>query len=517
VRNGGHRRGKKRAVITAQISEEQAKKNAARVDRLGTEKIGKLLWEFGVPATVASVISALYNIIDSMFLGQGVGPIGLATATVAAPIMTIFIAIGILIGNGGNALIAITLGEGKKKEAEKILGNTFVLAVVASLLVVVLGLIFMDPILSISGATDETWGPSTGFIRIILAGFLFQTVGFGLNNFIRTAGEPNRALWTVAIGTLVCIALNYLFVMVLHFGVNGSALATVLGQSVTCAVVLWYFIRSPKCPFRLHREGMRVDFHLWGRILTLGSAACILQIAMSVCLVVLNNMLVIYGAGTAVGIEGAQAAIGVVQRVAQFAVFPIIGVAIAAQPIFGYNYGARKFDRVKETLRKAITAGVVIGLFFFALVHLIPGPIAALFGITGDLMDFTVKVEHIQFALIFLAAVQIIGSNYFQATGQPGKSVFLSLTRQLLYLIPCYLLMPIVLPALFGFITPLEGVVYAIPISDALSTITAVFMLLRERKRINRLQAEDEAARNAADGDGGAKAAVDEGGASGGE
>ncbi len=469
----------------AEVSAEQAKKNAARVDRLGTEKIGRLLWEFGIPAIASMMVNALYNIIDSIFLGHGVGPIGLDTATIATPLMTIGVGLCLLIGNGGNALIAIKLGEGQRRKAEKIVGNTFMLSIVVAVLVALSGVFFIDPLLSISGATEETWESAKSFMQIICFGFVFQIVGGSLNNFMRTAGRPMLAFWSMCVGTIACIVFNYLFVMVLEMGVRGSAYATILGQAITCAAVLWYFIFSNRCPFKLHIKNIKPFLRLDAAIFALGSASFILQIAMSLCMLVLNNLLIVYGTGTAIGVVGAQAAFGVVQRIAMFATFPIIGIAVAGQPIFGYNYGARKYDRVKAVLRQSIISGMAIGFFFFALVHIIPEAIVSLFGISDDLMSFTVMCLKVALALVFLAAFQIIGSNYFQATGQPKKSIFLSLTRQLLYFIPALILMPQVLPLIFGFLTPLDALIYAMPVADALAFITAAFMLLHEAKRIN--------------------------------
>jgi putative MATE family efflux protein len=482
----------------AEVSAEQAKKNAARVDRLGTEKIGHLLWEFGIPAIASMMVNALYNIVDSIFLGRGVGPIGLDTATIAAPLMTIGMGICLLIGNGGNALIAIKLGEGQRRKAEKIVGNTFMLSIVAAILVALCGVFLIDPLLSISGATEETWESAKSFMQIICFGFVFQVIGGSLNNFMRTAGRPVLAFWSMCIGTVACIVFNYLFVMVFQWGVRGSAYATILGQAVTCAAVLWYFIFSERCPFKLHVKNIKPLLRLDGAICALGSASFILQIAMSICMVVVNNLLITYGTGTAIGVVGAQAAFGVVQRVAMFATFPIIGIAVAGQPIFGYNYGARRYDRVKATLRYSIITGMAIGLFFFALVHIIPEAIVSLFGVSDDLMDFTVMCLKVALALVFVASFQIIGSNYFQATGQPKKSIFLSLTRQLLYFIPAIVLMPHILPLLFESITPLDSIIYGMPVADGLAFITAALMLLHEANRINLKVASESAKKSEA-------------------
>jgi putative MATE family efflux protein len=461
----------------------QDKRNQERVERLGTGKITRLMLEFAIPSIIGLVVNGLYNIIDSIFLGHAMATVGQATATVAMPIMIFSMAISMLIGQGGNALTALRLGEGKHDDAEKVMGNTFTLTLIASIVCTAGVWIFMDPVLTLSGATEETWKTSHVFLSIISGGFIMQFFGMGFNNFIRTAGDPNRALYTMVTGTLVCIVLNYLFVMVLGWGVAGSAWATVIGQSVSALLVFWYFTFSKKSPFKLRIGRLRLKSRMVTTILMLGSASFVLQMANAVINVIINQQLGYYGALSAITSDGALAAIGVVGRIAMFIFFPMLGVAIAAQPIFGFNYGAKNYDRVKTTFKVAMIWAMAIGVFFWILVHLFPQQIVNIFGVEPYLLDFTVQALQVQLFLIPLMGIQIISSHYFQASGQPFKSMFLSLTRQLLYLIPLVYVMPHIITHFGSAFIPLDGVYFAYPVADALSVVTAaIFMFIEFRK-----------------------------------
>ncbi|NLG10602.1 MAG: MATE family efflux transporter [Coriobacteriaceae bacterium] len=465
--------------------DKQELKNKERVDRLGSGKISKLMLEFAIPSIIGLVVNGFYNIIDSIFLGHALGTVGQATATIAMPIMTISMAVSLLIGQGGNALAALRLGEGKHDEAERIMGNTFTLTLIASVICTAVVWLFMDPVLSISGATEETWESSHIFMAIIAGGFFFQFFGLGFNNFIRTAGDPNRALYTMVIGTFVCIILNYLFVMVLDWGVAGSAWATIIGQAVSAVLMLWYFIFSRKAPFKLRFSQLRLRTRLVTTTLALGSASFVLQIAAAVVTVILNQQLGYYGALSAITSDGALATIGVVNRIAMFSFFPLLGVAIAAQPIFGFNYGAKNYERVKDTFKVAMIWIMSIGITFWILIHLFPRQIVNIFGIEPYLLEFTVNALQVQLFLIPLMGLQIIASHYFQSSGQPFKSMFLSLTRQLLYLIPLIYGMPYIITNFGPDLIPLDGLYYAYPVADFFSVVTATIFMIFEFKKLD--------------------------------
>ena len=462
----------------------------SRVNRMGTASIPRLITEFAIPAIVGTLVNAAYNVIDSVFLGQAMGSIGLSAVTVANPIMVVFIAICMLIGNGGNALAALRLGEGSREEAERSLGNTVTLSIIFSVCIAVCAHVpfIIDGLLSLSSATPEVWNYAKTFIQIISLGFIFQCIGMGVNNFIRTAGAPNRALATMVVGAAVCIACNYLFVMVLGMGIVGSAWATVVGQGVSCLCVLWYFTRTKNVPLKLHLHYMPLQGSMAKLILSLGLASFAVQAGAAIVNFVLNAMLVKYGTLNPLGADAALASIGVVQRIAIFSVMPLVGVAIAIQPLLGYNYGAHLYARVRETFKYGVIGATVIALFMWACVHLFPNQIVGLFGITDDsLRDFTVFALKVQLMMLPFIGFQIVGSNYFQATGQPAKSIFLSLTRQILFLVPLYFILPEWLPT-WTALTGLDALYFAVPVADFLAIFTTVIFIVRETRRMHKLE-----------------------------
>lgn len=477
---------------------EAPAKGNDRTARMGTGSIPKLVLEFAIPSIVGMLVNGAYNVIDSIFLGQAMGEIGLSVATAAMPLMTIFMALGMLIGNGGNALAALRLGEGNRQAAEKSLGNTVCLGIIIAVVVAVFSCIppCMEALFSLSSVTPEIHDYTYSFIQIVALGVIFQIIGMGVNNFIRTAGAPNRALLTMIIGTVSCIILNYLFVLVLGWGVVGSALATVLGQGVSCISVLWYFLFTKNVAFKLRARNLKLEAEVVGFIFSLGAASFIMQMAMSVINFLVNYLLVFYGTQSPLGAEAALASIGVVQRCAMFTVLPLIGTAVAIQPLLGFNYGAGLIPRVRQTLRFGILMATVIGSVMWVLIMLFAGDIVNFFGIRADaLRDFTAFALRIQLLVLPVVGFQIVMGNYFQATGQPMKSIVLSLTRQVLFLIPLYIVLPIVLPMLAPSLTGLDALYFAVPISDVLSIVTAALFLMFELRRLKRVEAGEEGSR----------------------
>lgn len=484
-------------------SEEDGKprkkqKEDNRTARMGTGSIPHLVLEFAIPSVVGMLVNGAYNVIASIFLGQAMGEIGLSVATAAMPVMTIFMALSMLIGNGGNALAALRLGEGRKDQAEKTLGNTVCLGLIMGTLVALLTSIpvCMEALLSLSSTTAEIHDYTYDFVRIISFGFILQTIGMGVNNFIRTAGAPNRALLTMLIGAVACIALSYLFVLVFDWGVIGSALATVLGQGVSCLSVLWYFLFTKNVAFKLYARNLKLESEIVGLIFSLGMASFILQIAVAVVNFLINYLLVLYGGQSVLGAEGALASIGVVQRCAMFIVLPLIGIAVAIQPLLGYNYGAGLIPRVRETLKTGLLFAVILGTVLWAFALLFSQDIVSFFGIRADaLREFTAFALNVQIIALPIVGFQIVSSNYFQATGQPMKSIILSLTRQVLYLIPLYIVLPLVLPIVVPSLTSLDAIYFAVPIADVLAVLTSLLFLRAENKRLTRIEAGVETAK----------------------
>ena len=462
-----------------------------KVARMGTESIPKLITEFAIPAIIGMLVNAAYNIISSVFLGQVMHETGQAVVTAANPITIIFIAIAMLVGNGGNALAALRRGNGDRVAAERSLGNTVTLAIIFAVVVAALAFfpVTSEALLSISGATPEVHDYAKIYIQILALGFIMQCIGFGVNNFIRTAGNPNRALLTMVIGAVGCATFNFLFVMVFGWGVVGSALATVCGQTLSCISVLWFFTRTKNVPLKLHLRYMPLQWDTVKLVLSLGFASFAIQCAMAVVNFVLNNMLVTLGAESPIGQEGALASIGVVSRIAMFTVMPLLGTAVAIQPLLGYNYGAHLFKRVRTTWFEGMAGATIIAVFMWALVHLFPTQIVGAFGLEDPrIADFTIFALKVQLALLPLVGFQIVGANYFQATGQPLKSAFLALTRQLLFLVPLYLFLPSIFPKFFPQYTGLDALYFAVPVSDFLAIFTTVLFVVWELRRIKKLE-----------------------------
>lgn len=476
------------------MSQEAPQKagNEQSTDRLGTMRIGKLLLEFSIPAIISMVFNSLYNVVDTAFLGHAVGDMGVAVTTLALPIMIILMGFSMLAGQGGSALAAIQLGEGRRDAAEKTMGNTATLLIVIAVVVGVSAAIFIDPLLAMVGTPADLWAPTKAFVQIICFGFIFQSLGMGLNNFLRTAGQPRLALYTMVLGTTMCIILNYFFVLIFGWGVEGSAFATIIGQACGMLPIIWYFVFNKKAVFHLRTSCMIPDFRLMGRILSLGLASFVMQVGATAVTVVLNHLLAIYGAQDAIGAEGALAAIGAANKAITFAIMPVVGLIMGSQPLIGYNYGAKNWQRVLDTLKLASIWATVLMTFFWVLVHVIPGPIIGVFGISGNLEDFAITVLKLDTLVLPIVGFQIVGSSYFQSSGQPFKSAILEMSRQVIYLIPLYIIFPMVLPY-FG-ITPLVAIVLAVPSADFLACVTTVFFVRQEVKKVRRWR--DEAAKD---------------------
>lgn len=495
MRNDTEGRQTESAVTLEDRRGNEAATNAVRNDahksteRMGADRIGKLLFEFSLPAIVSMVFNTLYNVVDTAVLGWYVGEVGMAVTTLALPIMTILMGFSMLAGQGGNALAAIQLGEGKIRLVERTLGNSAVLLFGMSAIVAICAFVFIDPVLALIGTTPDLYEPTKTFVQIICVFFAFQSLGMGMNNFLRTAGKPGLALITMMLGTGMCIVFNLLFVAVLGMGVAGSAWATVCGQACSMVPVLGYFIFYKKAPFRLRLSCCRPDLPLMGKIMSLGIASFVMQVASTVVTVVFNQVVTTYGSADPLGAAGALAAIGVAQKATLFAITPMIGLTMGAQPLVGYNYGAHNWDRVLKTLKWAEIWGIGFGTFFLALAHLVPVQVVGLFGVTGELESFAVAALQIYTILYPLVGFQIVGSSYFQSSGQPMKAAVLELTRQVIFLIPLYIIMPH-LYWLLGF-TQLQMVIVAVPVSDALSVCVTSVFVAREVRKLRRLRAAE--------------------------
>lgn len=442
---------------------------------LGYQPIGSLLMRFAIPSVVSMLVNALYNIVDQIFIGIGVGYLGNAATTVSFPLQTIILAIGTMIGAGASAYAAIKLGERKEKDAEKTLGNAFVMLVVLGIVIMVVGLVFLDPILHLFGATAKNFQYSYDYASIILFGTVFNLLGIGLSNMARTDGSPNIAMISMIIGAVLNTILDPIYIFVFHWGVQGAAIATITSQIIGAVILLYYFTK--KSTMRLRFSQMKVNKVILISIFSLGFSSCITQTAATVMQVVMNNSLVYYGNMTATTGDVALSAMGIVLKISMIILAICIGIGIGAQPILGFNKGAKQPKRIKETFKKAAMIATITSILGWVICISIPGLILKLFG-GGDpvFMEFAIKAMRIYMFGIFCAGFQITATSYFQATGQPMKASILSMMRQMILLIPLI----IILPMIFG----LNGILFAGPIADISSGFIVFIFIHKEMKKL---------------------------------
>ncbi|MCT8977806.1 MATE family efflux transporter [Clostridium sp. CX1] len=441
-----------------------------RSKQLGEGSVGSLLLKFSIPAIVGMVVNALYNIIDRIFVGRGVGLLGISATTVAFPIAIVIMAFGMLVGIGAAATVSLKLGQKKKEEAEQILGNSFTLLILVSIFVTVLGLIFEEPLLIMFGASEEVLPLAKEFITVILLGAVLQNIGFGLNNIIRSEGNPRMAMITMLIGAILNTIFNPLFIFVFNLGIRGSALATIVSQAVCSIWVLSYFM-GKKSSLKLKTENLKLNINIVKQIFAIGLSPFLMQLAAGVINITFNKSLQTYGGDIAI------AAMGIINSVTMLILMPIFGINQGSQPIIGYNYGARNFTRVKKALKLAVLAATAVSSIGFIIVELFPRAIISIFSSTDvELINIGSTGIRIFLAMLPIIGFQIVSSNYFQAVGKAKVSVFLSLSRQVIMLLPLLLILP-------NFLK-LNGVWISGPAADALSSILTGVFLFKELKRL---------------------------------
>lgn len=442
-----------------------------RSAQLGQGSIPRLLLAFSIPAIVGMMANALYNVVNRIFVGQALGSVAIAGTTVAFPLMLIMLAFGLLVGLGATALISIRLGQQNRDEAELVLGNALTLLVGIFLAITVLGLWFLDPLLVAFGASETVLPYAREYLQIILFGAVFQGISFGLNHPIRGEGNPRIAMLTMLIGAVLNIILDPIFIFGFGWGMRGAALGTVIAQVVSTVWVLAYFL-SGRSLLRLRLGNLRLRWSICRGICVIGSPPFALQLTASLLNTLLNNQLRIHGGDLAISV------MGIIYAVVMMMAMPVFGINQGSQPIIGYNYGAQQYRRVKATLVWAIAAGSGFTTLGWLATVGAPVWIIRLFN-HSDPHLAAMGGRAMQIATIVMPIVgfQIVSANYFQAVGKPKEAVFLSLSRQLLLLIPAL----IILPRFFG----LDGVWAAMPAADAgASLLTAVF-LIRELRHLN--------------------------------
>jgi putative MATE family efflux protein len=443
--------------------------------QLGEEKVSKLLIKFSIPAITGMLVNALYNVVDRIFVGQGVGKNAIAGITIGFPLMIVMMAFGMLVGIGATSLVSIRLGEHKKTEAERIFGNALTLLIGISVLLTFLGLVFMDPLLVAFGASKQILPYAKDYFRIILYGGVFQGIGFGLNNCIRAEGNPKIAMFTMLIGAITNTILDPLFIFTFKMGIAGAAWATIISMAVSAFWVLYYYL-SGQSSLKLHWANLKLQPQVVWKIFAIGSAPFAMQLAASGITLVLNWSLVSYGGDLAIS------AMGIVNSILMLILMPVFGINQGAQPIIGYNYGARQFDRVKKALKLAALAATLVTTLGFIMVELFPHAIILLFNREKDLVNLGADALRKFLVLLPVIGFQIVGANYFQAVGKPKQAMTLSLSRQVLFLLPALLL----LPRIHG----LQGVFWAGPVADLLSSVVTGLWLFYELKHLDRRHQE---------------------------
>lgn len=447
-----------------------------RSRQLGEENVGKLLLKFSIPAITGMLVNALYNIVDTIYVGNGVGALAISGIAIAFPINNVIMAFGMLVGNGTSSLISIRLGQKRKEDAEQILGNAFILTIILSILLTIFGLTFLDEILVKFGATGDVLSYAKEYTNIILIGVIFQNLAFSLNHSIRASGSPKIAMLSMLIGAILNTILDPIFIYTFHMGVAGAAIATVISQAVSAVWVLSYFLRG-NSSIKLHRKNLMLRSSVVLSIFSIGVSPFAMQLASSVITIILNSSLLRYGGDIAV------AAMGIISRITMLILMPIFGINQGVQPIIGFNYGAKKYNRVKHALKLAILFATSISTLGFIVVELFPGFLLSLFGKSNaELIEIGSHGIRIYLSMLPIIAFQIVSSNYFQAVGKPKHSMFLSLSRQVIVLIPLLL----ILPSIFK----LNGVWLAGPTSDFVaSVLTAIFIFI-EIKHLDRLHGD---------------------------
>ncbi|MFA5047205.1 MAG: MATE family efflux transporter [Paludibacter sp.] len=446
---------------------------SAITNDLATKNIGRLIWEYSLPAIVGTVVMALYNIVDRIFIGQGVGPLAISGLALTFPFMILLMAFGMLVGAGAATRISITLGENNKEKAEKILANALLLTFIISGTIVVLSFIFMHDLLRLFGGTEKTIQYAEDYMRIIIPGGILSALNFGFNNIMRASGYPTKAMYTMVVCALINVILDPIFIFVFHWGIQGAAIATNISYLVGTIWVLWHFM-LPNSIIKFYRKNFRLEKDIVMSIISIGMSPFSMQLAASFIFILINTTLLQYGGDLAIG------AFGIINSINTLIIMIIIGLNQGTQPIIGYNFGAGLYHRMFKTLKIAVVVATGISTFGYIIGTFYPDVLSALFTRDTGLRSIASKALQISIAVYPIIGFQIVVTNFFQSIGKANISIFLSLTRQFLFLVPGL----IILPPIFG----LTGAWAAMPVSDGLATIvsaTTILYFIRKFKRNN--------------------------------
>lgn len=453
-----------------------------RLNSFGTASIPKLVLQFSVPAIISMCINALYNIVDRFFVGQGVGSLGLAGITLCFPICLFIMAMSMMVGVGGNTLFAIRLGQKKYIQASIILNNSFTLLILMALTTFTFGEFFMEPLLKLFGASEQTLPVASSYMRILLCGAIFQTIAPGMNHFIRSMGHPKTAMFREIAGAVTNIILDYVFIMHMHWGIEGAAWATVISQLVASALITQFFVKKSS-PIKIRKRHMHLRMPYVRKIFILGIPPSVMQVCNSLMNAILAWSLTTYGN---ISLEGttnlsggdlAISAFGIINSVVCIVILPLMGFVQGTQPIIGYNFGARLNERVRKTVKFAFIYSMGFMLIMWSAIMLAANTFVAPFAPNDiELQRVAAWGLRIFTAAFFMIPFGMVAGSFFQGTGKALRSMFLNACRQVILLIPFLL----ILPHFFN----LQGVFMAQPIADAGAAIIGVIMLKIEFKKL---------------------------------
>ncbi len=451
---------------------------------LGKEKIGKLIRKFSIPCIISLLVNSLYNIVDQIFIGWGVGYLGNGATNVVFPITTICLAFALMFGDGASAYLSLKLGEKKKEEAEKGVANGILSSVIVAIILCALILGFLPQLLSLFGCTDNLKDYAISYGFIIGIGIPFMIIGTTLNSIIRADGSPRYAMTSMVLGAILNIILDPIFIFIFKMGVEGAAIATIISQIFTFIMNVIYLKKFKSVTLNISK--FKLKFSAIRKVCSLGISSFITQMSFVPVMAVENNLFGMYGTQTKFGAEIPITVFGIVMKISQILNSIVIGVAAGAQPIIGYNYGAEKYDRVKKTLKTVLGCSVVISTIAFILFQTIPDKLISIFG-SGDenYMEFACIAFRTYLMLCICNGIQIPAGIFFQAIGKSTKSAILSLSRQILFLIPGM----IILGKLFG----LQGLLFAGPLGDGLAFIIATVLLIIEVKHLGKSKIQSKA------------------------
>lgn len=446
---------------------------------LGSEPVSSLLRRFAIPSVIAMLVSALYNMVDQLFIGHSIGVLGNAATNVAFPLSMVCTSIGLLCGIGGAANFNLCMGRKDPEHAKFYVGNAISMLAILGVILCVAVQLFLRPMMLLFGATPDVIDYACTYTRITSIGFPFLIVTIGGSNLIRADGSPKFSMLCNLVGAIVNTILDPLFIFVFHMGMAGAALATITGQILSFALVVFYLRGFKTLPLSL--SDLKPNMACWARIAALGATPAFNQVAMMVVQIVMNNTLTHYGSNSVYGSDIPLACAGIISKVNMLFFSFVIGISQGLQPIVSFNFGAQKYDRVKDAYKKAVFAATAISIVAFLCFQFFPRQIIGIFGSgSEEYLHFAERYFRIFLFFTFLNGIQPVSSNFFTSIGAPKKGIFLSLTRQIIFLLPLLL----IFPYLFG----IDGVMYTAPIADLAAASVSIVMVVREFKIMAELQ-----------------------------